>query len=138
MLRSSAVTKGNIYVDFGRQNSSLISGNGQVINDAVQVKQFVTLIDGLNYMASLGWEVVHLTPFETDTDGGTYDTYRHKSKIDQHLKPVNPDACKPQRPYPLPHHRPLPAKPPPQVDAGRFDEMPVLTLFTSTRALIPA
>jgi hypothetical protein len=70
----------DIYVDFGRQNSSLISGNSQVINDAVQVKQFVTIIDGLNYMASLGWEVVHLTPFETDTDGGTYDTYRYLLK----------------------------------------------------------
>jgi hypothetical protein len=43
----------------------------EIIKKTAQVADIVNQVDALNYMAYLGWEVVHLAPFETDSDGGT-------------------------------------------------------------------
>jgi hypothetical protein len=73
-------SKKKVYVDFGDQNDEIIPSNYAVITEAAKVRDFITIIDALNYMASIGWEVVHLTPFETDQDGGTFENFRYLMK----------------------------------------------------------
>ena len=70
----------DIDVDFGIDENSIFKSNDDIIQQTAKVNGKDTLIDGLNYMASIGWEVVHLTPFETDTDGGTFENYRYLMK----------------------------------------------------------
>lgn len=69
-----------IYVDFG-ENENLLQGFDQnLLQQTAKVSSLHNNIDALNYMASLGWQVVHITPFVTDGDGGTFDTFRYLMK----------------------------------------------------------
>lgn len=47
----------NISVDFGQPTS--LFGSNKLRDEAGKVKTFHSIIDALNYMASLGWELVN-------------------------------------------------------------------------------
>jgi hypothetical protein len=47
----------NISVDFGQQKKTL--GLGRLTDEEGKVKSFNSIVDGLNYMASQGWELVN-------------------------------------------------------------------------------
>jgi hypothetical protein len=70
----------NIKVEFGQNENLLKLYGAEIIKKTAQVTDIDNQVDGLNYMAYLGWEVVHLAPFETDSDGGTYQSYKYLMK----------------------------------------------------------
>jgi hypothetical protein len=73
-------SKKDIDLDFGAQNSTIVKSNESVIQETLKVRDFYTVIDALNYMASIGWQIEHLTPFDTYSEGGTKGTYRYLMK----------------------------------------------------------
>jgi len=70
-------SKKEILVDFGQQNSSIITANELVIEETAKVKGFYALVDALNYMASIGWKVVHIMPYTATHDGVTTGPLRY-------------------------------------------------------------
>ena len=50
---------GDIYVDFGYGYEKL-GGSEQVVREAGKIQVFATTISALNYMGSLGWEIVQI------------------------------------------------------------------------------
>jgi hypothetical protein len=50
---------GDIYVDFGYGYEKL-GGSEQVMREAGKIQVFATSISALNYMGSLGWEIVQI------------------------------------------------------------------------------
>jgi hypothetical protein len=70
----------NIDVNFGENASLLKLYEDGIIEKTLKVKQLTTLIDALNFITYTGWEIVHLIPFSTNLDGGTYETYRYLMK----------------------------------------------------------
>ena len=73
-------SKKDIDLDFGDQNSTILNSNELVIQETLKVREFYTMIDALNYMSSIGWQIEHLTPFDTYYEGGTKGTYRYLMK----------------------------------------------------------
>jgi hypothetical protein len=69
-----------VWVDFGENESLLKRFDQNVMQETRKVSTVDNIVDALNYMSYLGWEMVHITPFITDTDGGTYDTFRYLMK----------------------------------------------------------
>ncbi|GAB3297039.1 hypothetical protein [Hymenobacter tenuis] len=50
---------GDIFVDFGYGYEKL-GGSEQVVREAGKIQVFATTISALNYMGSLGWEIVQI------------------------------------------------------------------------------
>jgi hypothetical protein len=50
---------GDIFVDFGYGYEKL-GGSEQVMREAGKIQVFATSISALNYMGSLGWEIVQI------------------------------------------------------------------------------
>ncbi|TGE06596.1 hypothetical protein [Hymenobacter fodinae] len=59
---------GDIFVDFGYGYEKL-GGSEQVMREAGKIQVFATTISALNYMGSLGWEIVQIQEQPT-----TYNT----------------------------------------------------------------
>lgn len=70
-------SKKEVIVDFGEQNSSIIKTNELIIEKTAKVQNFYTVVDALNYMASIGWRVVHIMPFSAMHDGATTGPLRY-------------------------------------------------------------
>jgi hypothetical protein len=51
-------SKVELEIDFGTDDNLLRSYNQSVISDSQQVVNYKHLVDALNYLAKLGWEVV--------------------------------------------------------------------------------
>lgn len=70
----------SVDVDFGENEELMKLYDKEHMTKTLKVKNVVTLVDALNYMAYTGWEIVHMIPFETNMDGGTYESYRYIMK----------------------------------------------------------
>lgn len=71
-------TKLEIEVDFGKENESIVKNNATLIAHTQKVSNYTTLIDSLNYMSSLGWEVVHV--HYRELSGTTYNNPQYLMK----------------------------------------------------------
>ncbi|MBS7563338.1 hypothetical protein KHS38_02890 [Mucilaginibacter sp. Bleaf8] len=71
-------TKLEIEVDFGKENASIINDNEALVAHTQKVSSYYTIVDALNYMSSLGWEVVHV--HHREVSGTTYNNPEYLMK----------------------------------------------------------
>ncbi|WP_158826217.1 hypothetical protein [Mucilaginibacter lacusdianchii] len=65
-------------VDFGKESESIIGNQESLIAQALKVTNYYTLVDGLNYMSSLGWEIVNV--YYREFSGTTYNNPEYLMK----------------------------------------------------------
>jgi len=69
-----------VEVDFGESDILLNKFSDSAMQTTLKVGETTTIIDALNYMTIIGWELVHLMPFSTNTEGGNFEIYRYLMK----------------------------------------------------------
>lgn len=73
--RAEKEKSGDIFVDFGYGYEKL-GGSEQVMREAGKIQVFATSISALNYMGSLGWEIVQILEQPSNfNSAGTPTTY---------------------------------------------------------------
>ncbi|GAB3921042.1 hypothetical protein [Mucilaginibacter myungsuensis] len=66
-----------INVVFGERNQELITDNAGLIAETLKVKDYFDLVDALNYMSMIGWQIDHILPMDTNHDGGKAGPLRY-------------------------------------------------------------
>jgi hypothetical protein len=52
----------DVVIDFGLKDNPVFKENDAIIQATSKVTEYYTLVDALNYMSSIGWEVVLAIP----------------------------------------------------------------------------
>ena len=69
-------SKKDVLIDLGDEKK-LIRFDKSIIERTMRVSELYTLIDALNYLGEIGWELVHVSPLKVigGTTSGTETTY---------------------------------------------------------------